>query len=124
MIRCPLCKKTKGGTCTYHALKTPQELFGALAKDLEKRGAQGLVRMVLAGQSTLVNLPDDVLDALSEDTEKLTQQFAKVLEKETFGRDDLLLLAALSLVLAALHGDDEDAPEPTAHAETPTEATK
>lgn len=124
MIRCPLCKKTKSGTCTYHELKTPEALFGALAKDLEKRGAQGLVRMVLAGQSSLVNLPDDVLDALSEDTDKLAEQFAKVLEKESFRRDDLLLLAALSLVLAALHGDDDDAPAPAAKAETPTEATK
>jgi len=122
VIRCPLCKKTKGGTCTYHALKTPQELFAALSEDLKKRGAHGLVRMVLAGQSTLVNLPDEVLDALSEDTEKITAQFAKVLEKETFGRDDLLLLAALSLVLAALHGDDEDDTPPTNPATN--EATK
>lgn len=119
MIRCPLCKKAKGKKCTYHALETPQELFAALADDIQKRGASGLVRMVLAGQSTLVNLPDDVLDALSEDTEKLSEQFAKVLEKESFSRDDLLLLAALSLVLAALHSDgEEDSPTPTKEAAT------
>ncbi len=110
MIRCPLCKKAKGGTCAYHKTKAPEELFAQLQKDLKAHGARGLVRMVLAGQSTLVNLPDEVLDALAEDMDKVTEDFTNLLEKESFDRDDLLLLAALSLVLGALH-EDPDAPE-------------
>jgi len=111
MLPCPLCKKARGSKlCPYHRASDSEGLIAALVTDLEKHGARGLVRLVLAGQSRLVELPPDLLDRLAGDLEKLVADFTQVLEKPEFSVDDLQLLAALALVLAALHepGDEPD----------------
>ncbi len=109
MIPCPLCRKAKGKVCPYHAATTPEDLLQAASSDIAKRGVNGLVRLVLAGQSRLVDLPDPVLDDLAErGFEQVSKQFAEVLEKPEFSQADLQLLAALSLVLAALHDPEPE----------------
>ena len=112
MLPCPLCRKAKTTPklCPYHRASDSEGLITALVQDLEKHGARGLVRLVLAGQSRLVELPPDLLERLAGDLEKIVADFSRVLEKPEFSVDDLQLLAALALVLAALHdpGDDPD----------------
>lgn len=112
MIPCPLCAKAKDRRCAYHRATTPADLQTAFVADLKEKGVDALVRLCIAGQSRLVDLPDDLLDELSEDVDKVAGKFEKVLMKERFTVADLQLLAALSLTLAALYDDGSGDPPP------------